>query len=349
MKRFLLLLVMFLVACSLHAQDVKYIQLRQEKVSFVPNGFYISGVVDDREDKGAIGVINSGRNQLNIDMQNGLVASFKSYIDNNVKQDKAAQPVTLHIARLDADVSRQGAEWSAAANAEFIFYIGDTKLLDLSGNSRAVTAADPGAFYEGFIRKAEENDLKKFGEWWERNKGSIATSSSVRVNASVGKTNDKPGSIIYSLDRPLQIADFQGPVEGSEYEMAITASGIGVSYSEQTENGQIVIDMTVTPYFNKAKSWFKKEGRNSNVLAHEQTHFDITGIKACELAATIRKTAFTKESYKQLIEQLQQQNAMESAAEEAKYDAETNHGIITDKQLEWQKKITEQVKAAGCY
>jgi hypothetical protein len=35
--------------------------------------------------------------------------------------------------------------------------------------------------------------------------------------------------------------------------------------------------------------------------------------------------------------------------EQATYDAETNHGTIRDKQLEWEKKISEQVRACGCY
>jgi hypothetical protein len=349
MKSFSLLAAVLFHACLLNAQSARFIQLKREPVAFFPNGYYIADVIDDRDDKGNIGTINANGKREVFDMQGGITGGLKVYLHDNLKQDGSSQPVTLHIIGLNADARKKGQEWDATAKADFAFYVGDVKAAELSGNSHATMASDPGDYYEGFIRKVVADDLKKFGEWWEKNKGSIATSSSVRVNASIGRTTDKPDCIVYSAGRPLQIVDFQGPVRGQEFEMAVTASGIGVSYMEKTENGQIVLDLKVTPYFNKANSWFKKEGRNTNVLAHEQTHFDITAIKACELVNLLRKTTFTKDNYKQLLDQLQQQNSDESGREEATYDAETNHGIITDKQMEWQKRITEQVKSIGCY
>lgn len=129
----------------------------------------------------------------------------------------------------------------------------------------------------------------------------------------------------------------------------MTVSGIGVGYASSTKNGQIVLDVTVTPYFNKATSWFKPAGRNTRVLAHEQTHFDITAIKACELVAAIRKASFTQDNYVKLLEELQMKNAQESNDEEVLYDKETVHGTIADIKAAWEKKITEQVRSIGCY
>ena len=349
MKPFLLIWTVLFNAFSLGAQNVKYIQLKQERITYVPNGFYISDVVDDREDKGSIGEINTGGKTQSIDLHNGVATSLKAFIANNVKQDRTSQPVTLHIKELYADVNKRGTQWNAVAKAGIAFYVGDTKVVELTGNGHGVMATDPGDYYESFIRRTIESDLKRFDDWWAQNKGSIVTRSSVKVNVSIARTTDKPDCIVYFLNRPLQVSDFQGPVEGQTYEMAITASGIGISYSEQTQNGQIVIDLTIAPYFNRAKSWFKKEARSANVLAHEQAHFDITAIKACELAGAIRNTSFNRENYKQLLEQLQQQNGRESTEEEAAYDKDTNHGIIADKQMEWQKKISAQVRTIGCY
>jgi len=166
---------------------------------------------------------------------------------------------------------------------------------------------------------------------------------------AIGRTTDKPNCIVYSLQRPLSIADFTGPAEGQIEELAATYSGIGMGYSSQTQNGQVVLDLKVTPYFDKSQSWFKEEGKNPRVLAHEQAHFDITAIKACELAETIRNTSFTQENYQQLIQQLQKQNAKDANEEEATYDSETNHGIIEGKQIEWQARLKQKVREMGCY
>ena len=85
------------------------------------------------------------------------------------------------------------------------------------------------------------------------------------------------------------------------------------------------------------------------MLAHEQTHFDITGIKACELVTAIRNATFTQENYVKLLEELQTKNSQEANEEESLYDNETLHGTIPDKQEAWEKKITEKVKTIGCY
>src|ERR1035437_8557454 len=188
MKPFFLILAILFEAFSLSAQNVKYIQLKQEKISFAPKGFYISDVVDDREDMASIGVIKAGGKKESIDLQNGVATSLKTFINNNVKQDKASQPVTLHITMLDADMKRKGMKWDAIAKIAFTFYAGDTKVVELSGNGHAVMATDPGDYYESFIRKAIENDLKRFDDWWAKNKGSIVTNSSVKVNVRIGKT-----------------------------------------------------------------------------------------------------------------------------------------------------------------
>lgn len=328
-----------------NAQQVKYMQLKQEKISYPLKNFYISDVADDREDKGAIAVADGDK----LEFKNGLAGSVKNYIDNNVRQNRNGEPVVMHISSLNCSITREEGQWKIEVGSCIVFYAGDKKLVEYSGKSNARTDAGPGDYIEGFMRKALANDLEKFDGWWAENKNRIATVSAVKVNVVMAKTTDKPDCIVYSLNRPLQTSDFNGVVENFGAERAATASGIGVGYSVETMNGQLVLQLTITPYFNHEQSWFKKGEQDFRVLAHEQAHFDITAIKACELANAIRNTAFTQENYAQLLAQLQRQNADASNREENTYDAETNHGIIQDKQEEWQRRITEEVKQCGCY
>jgi hypothetical protein len=155
--------------------------------------------------------------------------------------------------------------------------------------------------------------------------------------------------LVYSLGRPLQIKDFTGPIKPNTTELAVTSSGTGIYYQEHVEKGQIVLDIVVRPFFQKSKSWFKENGRNTNVLAHEQTHFDITAIKACELAAALREATLTPQNYQTFPEEIYRKYVQETNDEQEAYDNDTNHGTIKEKQAIWEKKISERVREVGCY
>ena len=349
MKDILIVLSLLLITSHCQAQNVKYIQLKQEKVSYHPKGFYVDGVTDDRQDAGAVGTISSNGKREQLSFPNGAAAALNSFIANNVLQNKATQPASLHISKMDFAIKKQGTLWYIDASVILTFYVADKKIVEYISKGQGQMDSDPALYSESFIRQAIGNDLKKFDDWWAQNKGRVPVMSEVKVNVTMAATTTKPNSIVYSLGRPLQIADFTGPPQGQEFELAVTVSGIGLGYSATAENSQVVLDVTITPYFNKAQSWFKPAGKNPRVLAHEQTHFDITAIKACELVAAIKHTTFTQDNYVQLLEELQKKNADESNEEEQRYDRETNHGIITEMQQAWEKKISEQVKAIGCY
>ncbi len=337
--------VMVFALPNVYAQT-RYVQLKNEAVSYSPKGYFISGVVDDRTDKSLVGEVADAGKKERIATQGGVAEAMKAFLDRDVIQNSSTLPVVLHIEKVDAQVKRQGSTWSTDVTVLFTFYTGDKKLVDFTIKGREQSDEDPAEYIEGFIRKALENDLKKFDTWWSQNKGNVATSSDVKVNVTVGRTTDRLIVFIYSLQRPLAIPDFVGVPQEEVPELAATASGIGMGYTVKTQNGQLVIDVTVTPYFDRHGSWFKNAGKNPRVLAHEQAHFDITAIKACDLVNAVRHISLTQENYQKLLDQLQAQNTKEAGDEQATYDDETNHGTIEGKQLDWEKKIKDQVRAS---
>ena len=350
MKLLFLAAILLVPVLSINAQDIKYISFKQEKIAYAPKEFYISDVADDRTDKKADYIINKGVGKSEkVMFTNGFGVSLKAFIGKNVSQNLTSQPIVLHITKLDVDIKKEGAFWFVNASATFSFYAAGKEALEFTSTGKGKINKDPGSYIEKFIRETVANDLKGFDKWWLLNKGKITTNPTVKVNVTISKTTDKPNCIAYSVQRPLQIMDFTGTPEGPEPELAVTLSGISVYYTGETKNGQFAINITITPYFDKSRSWFKEKGKNSYVLAHEQTHFDITAIKACEFVNEIRNTAFTEENYVKLIEQLRLQNLQQLNEDETKYDEETNHGNIQDKQEMWQNKTKEKVKAAGCY
>jgi hypothetical protein len=331
------------------AQNVTYIKLKQEKAGYAPRNYHITAITDDRTDTGSIGRIIGSGDKSRVFFHNGAASSLTDYIANNVTQDKNTQPVTLHVSNLDMEARKQGPMWRVDVATTYTFYVGGKKVVEYSGKSHGEMNTDPAEYMETNIRQTLDNDLKKFDQWWSENKGRIATTSAVKVNVSIGRAIDKPNCIVYSAREPLQIADFTGRPEEGGKELAITTSGIAMAYSSQTENSQVVVDVTIIPYFNKTLSWFKPAGKNPHVLAHEQAHFDITAIKAYELATAIRNASFTQENYISRLGDMQTKNSQDSYAEETKYDSETNHGTIPDQQEAWEKRLKEQIKTLNNY
>jgi hypothetical protein len=346
MKGLFFVIFCFFMQATGYAEHTKYIELKNEKTGYAPRGFYISHVIDDREDKGPIGTMNGDELALG----NGVASSVSNFIAGSVSQQKTAQPVDMHITLLNCKMKRRGSQWEITAEIETAFSIDGKALVEFAGRGNARTSSDPSEYLSSLISKAVINDMKQFEQWWVENKSNIALTASVKVNVTIARTTDKPGLFVYTLQRPLRYSDFKGPIENrAGNEAAATVSGIGLSYEGDIKNSQMVINITIFANFNTEQSWFRKSDEEPRVLAHEQAHFDITALYACRLANAFRTTNFTKENYLKLIEKMQQDNAVEVIKEEDTYDAETRHGILDDKQLIWQTRVREEVKKCGCF
>jgi len=138
----------------------------------------------------------------------------------------------------------------------------------------------------------------------------------------------------WTKDRKLVWSDFLGKPDKSNPAAALTYTDIKMNASLNND----VINISVENVFNKNLSWSKNKN-SASLLAHEQLHFDITEVytrkirqKMNEIATveTMQNGTINKESSKILREWKLFQN---------KYDEETKHGILIDKQKEWQLKV----------
>ncbi len=345
MRLTLFVLCLVTVLPAVHAQHKKTIELKNEKFSYSPRQFYISKVVNDLKK----GEFAGWMNEDHLEFKNGAATSFSTFIANNVRQNKSAQPIVLHITKLYCEITQKKGQWKINTEMGLAFYTGDAALVEFTGSGNARTGSDPIGYLSTLLKKALANDFKQFDDWWIENKGHVALSSNVKVNVSLARNSEKEDQIVYSAQQPLQINDFQGPHGSNPSEAAATVSGIGIRYHGETLNSQLVIDVTISPYFRTSLSWFRKTEQNQRVLAHEQTHFDITALYACKLYNAVRAAKLTKENYDRVLENLQKQNEEDAEKEEILYDHETNHGTINNTQEAWQKKLKEEIRACGCY
>jgi len=171
----------------------------------------------------------------------------------------------------------------------------------------------------------------------------------VEVSVGIAKTTDLDNLILYHTDRPLRIGDFKGRPDKTSPGVGATYSGIMMTMESREERGVLKITVTLAIYFDRTKSWMKKEGRNDLVLAHEQLHFDLTAIKACALAKAIAKEQYTAGNVKERLRALQQEHTKELGEWQQAYDSETRHGVLREQQEQWAQRVARGLAAEACW
>ena len=158
----------------------------------------------------------------------------------------------------------------------------------------------------------------------------------------------KEGNIInWSKDRPLTWADFKGtPDATNKQEAAATCTELIITPDNQSKDS---IKYFVYAQAVKNKSWKIKKDESDYILKHEQTHFDIAELFARKLRKELSETAFTTKTLNSQVEKIFRKFYKLLEEEQNKYDKETNHSIIKEKQEEWNKKILEDLNSYESY
>ncbi len=153
--------------------------------------------------------------------------------------------------------------------------------------------------------------------------------------------------IYWSKSRPIASHDFQGVIPRSKIktdEVANIHSAIFTNGSSEND----IPEYKVIVFFVKKKSWERAE-LSSNVLNHEQTHFNITELYGRKIRALIQKLNdqgiddidYYEKEIKNLCIQKDNTNDI--------YDHETRNGRDLLKQKEWDEKIATELETLKEY
>jgi len=153
---------------------------------------------------------------------------------------------------------------------------------------------------------------------------------------------DDKDKIQWSADYRLKWQDFQGKPDYNYEGDALTSSGILYESSYDNENKKF--HFNVICYFEKKKSWVKKDKNTDYLLNHEQVHFDITEVFARRLKKELGERTFTTANVKREVSAIYNRIMKEWTAEENLYDKETKHSKIKEKQKEWNLKVANQLE-----
>lgn len=155
--------------------------------------------------------------------------------------------------------------------------------------------------------------------------------------------------IPYRRDNKVQVSDFKASPDHTTKGVAATYSGVQMGLRERTENGIVHIEVDLYVYFDKQRSWMKKTGRNQRVLDHEQIHFDITAVFACNLKLVLEATTWEGPDVFERLKELHKQQMQLLQETQHKYDLESKHGTDALQQKAWSDKIYNRLQQLACY
>ncbi|MDN3492483.1 DUF922 domain-containing protein [Winogradskyella bathintestinalis] len=160
-------------------------------------------------------------------------------------------------------------------------------------------------------------------------------------------TNDQV--MIWNETSKLTWADFKAHPDTESDAVALTASGITFGYSLKTSGDKIVdFSTNVEAHFYPDKSWYVKERGNAHILAHEQLHFDITELYARQFRQKLTKLK-VNQNLKAQLNQLQVSINEAITETQQRYDKETNHSMVIDKQKKWEAFIAIELNNLAQY
>jgi predicted secreted Zn-dependent protease len=154
----------------------------------------------------------------------------------------------------------------------------------------------------------------------------------------------QPGNLIpWSADKKLTWDDFKGPPDPHSSNAALTSSNINIEFGYNEKGFQYSIKCN----FDMNRSWVRI--RNSDVLVHEQGHFNIAEIFARKLNKVMKGYQFNAKTAQNDLNKLYSDVMKEHRETQVRYDQETDYSRNKQRQEEWLKKIAGELEALKDY
>lgn len=148
--------------------------------------------------------------------------------------------------------------------------------------------------------------------------------------------------IPWSLTRKLNWNDFQGSIDTTSNYKALTYSTVELKVISENKNE---VKYHITNSFEIKLSW-SKDKTSSNLLKHEQLHFDITELLTRKMKKQILSRVYeNSEDFRSSVLKAFDEEESERTKLNALYDKETNHGVNKAKQQQWENKIQSEIKS----
>lgn len=152
-----------------------------------------------------------------------------------------------------------------------------------------------------------------------------------------------PDSIEWRKEIKLSWENFQ-TIEDSISDLG-ALSNLSIFCDFNRESDSLII-VTKTLFIRKG-SWIVSKNKSTELLKHEQIHFDIAEIYRRKLVDLLSKSIFYRKGYANDIKTHYNKLFKEYKTEQSKYDLETDHSKNIEKQKEWNILIAKKLEING--
>jgi hypothetical protein len=126
-------------------------------------------------------------------------------------------------------------------------------------------------------------------------------------------------------------------------------SYIDFAYDADMQGNGKVLDVKVSCFFNRSKSYMGDAIKNNELLEREQLHFDITEKYARLFRKELQDQKWESKTCRKDFDRLYKKLANENKAEQKLCDLETKKGKHPEKTAEWKSKVAKEIKKLDKY
>ncbi|MGI4729798.1 MAG: hypothetical protein ACRYGB_14580 [Janthinobacterium lividum] len=333
---------------------VEPIVLHPQLLPFVPKEFFVAEVLDNRNDKSAVGwVYSPAAIKLKptlqiINFKGGGTAAMQDFILQSLLRNKTLRPIVIRIKECKitetiAAASRVEGNVALSVTFELQNETGNIYLTDYSLDTKYNRPENQLNIWAPALQESFISALKYFNTWMDQQADhNPKLAKVVKVQFKNHHEKLEGDTIYYSPNRLLTWADFQDKPQGGKY-AAMVFPSFGFEEKREIANGEIHLNLDLKVYLPKSASWVKAGNQNDYSLNHEQRHFDLVAIVGKHFEQKIKAAKLPVNNFDGWINVEYYESFREMNRLQKQYDDETEHGINQSKQEEWNIYIDKEL------
>jgi hypothetical protein len=166
----------------------------------------------------------------------------------------------------------------------------------------------------------------------------------VSLDAQLDADEAAARAVPWAADRPLAWTDFRAPAPAAGPEGALTA----YSLLQGVRCTGAVFEFRVRAAFLPDQSWVKPAvladaTLSASTLRHEQTHFDLTEVHARLMRQYFARLYEPCRQDERVLRQAADRFVAAEAADQARYDGDTRHGLVATAQTRWNADVRRRL------
>lgn len=336
-----------LLAVPAYAQQVQYLFFKYEGNHTISQ-YRINRVTDARADKGNLGRLRTPQGHVDLTIRPNLETALDLFLKTAVKQPGTGSLIDIQVTKLAITGSKDERRQQVNMETGIAFYKDGAMLTEYSGTAGFQASAADNELVGQKLAATILEAVKRFDSWWQKEKNETRVDNSTRFEVVLEKNPQDERLLGYEYANKLTWPDFRGAVPAGASEMALTASGLKLRFDNKTTEGNSIIRIVVTPFFNPEQSWVRT-GADNNVLIHERVHYQVTLVETCKLVQALRQQQFNAKNLQPIAQKLYETTMNAIRTRQIAYDEETNHGIEREPQNRWTRMLATEMADCGCY